>query len=126
MQWLLGGRSDMIAETVRRKACVEGWEQCEKGINQSLFLKRLTEAICRESQKSRLTKLHKITDSKFIYLLQLNRENPIPVHNNPRRTNEFCQKRTNNRRAEMMLAGHHLNYTHVPEKCDGADLLGSN
>jgi hypothetical protein len=74
MQWLLGGRSDVIAETVRRKACVEGWEQCEKGINQSLFLKRLTEAICRESQKSRLTKLHKITDSKFIYLLQLNRE----------------------------------------------------
>jgi hypothetical protein len=26
----------------------------------------------------------------------------------------------------MMLARPHLNYTHVPEKCDGVDLLGSN
>jgi hypothetical protein len=47
MQWLLGGRSDVIAETVRRKACVEGWEQCKRDINWSLFLKRLTEAIYR-------------------------------------------------------------------------------
>lgn len=33
MQWLLGGRSDGVVETIRRKNCVEGWEQCEKDVN---------------------------------------------------------------------------------------------
>ena len=43
MRWVLGGRSDGIAETARCKNCVEGREQFKKGISTSRYSQRETD-----------------------------------------------------------------------------------